>query len=178
MKKTNESKTWNINHYCGEITFKFSKSVDIRKAFEAMKAADTESESWLDHISFNDTNTVEIEWRLEIAEFVEITPAICKAIAETFSSDAFEGHAYFDDLRCYCVDEYDYAYDGETLRIKETFADDEIGYFCPDCGFQVAFWDDEFDDTEIECGDCEETFKVFDLKYVPPIVNKYEIKIG
>ena len=72
--------------------------------------------------------------------------------------------------------DFDFSYNGKQLYIKSTFMDDEHGYFCPDCGCFIAGADEEFDSDEIECEDCEETFDVADLKYVPAEVSEETIE--
>ena len=178
MKNTNENKTWTLNHRFGEITFEFSKSVDIHKAFDAMKAANTESETWLDSLCDGEDGSNTIGWGLDAGVYPDAVPAFCKAVAETFSDNTFHGGADFTDTRCYWIDQFDFSYDGETLQITESFESDDHGYFCPECGCWIAPAHASFDDDEeIECDDCEENIKASDLKYVPAEVVHQEIKI-
>lgn len=60
------------------------------------------------------------------------------------------------------------------LSITESFEDDDCGYFCPECGYQVGTPHEEFEDEEITCFDCDETIKVSDLVFVPATVTKTE----
>ena len=62
------------------------------------------------------------------------------------------------------------------MSSKIATLNDDCGYFCPDCGYQVALPFEEFDTDEVECDDCEETIKVADLEYVPPMVNEETIE--
>ncbi len=179
MKKTNESKTWNIDHRFGEITFDFAKEVDIHKAFEAMKAAASENAPWLDSLSDNENGTIKIGYGFDSGVFPDAIPAICKAVAEIFTDNTFAGSAIFDDTRCLWIDQFDFTFDGKDLFITETFEDDECGYFCPECGCWIRPAHASFgDDEEIECDDCEETFKASELKYVPSVVTETTYSIG
>ncbi len=179
MKKTNESKTWTLEHRFGEITFEFSKSVDIHEALSAMKAANTEKDSWLDSLCDKNADTIMIGWGFDSDVYPDALPAICKVVAETFSDTAFKGSAIFDDTRCLWIDQFDFTFDGKALFITETFEDDECGYFCPECGCWIRPAHASFgDDEEIECDDCEETFKASELKYVPSVVTETTYSIG
>ena len=173
---TTENKTWNFNYYnrC-ELHFEFTKSVDIRKAFAAIPA---EKATWLEYLIETDTDTFTVNARIRTEGFLEEVPAFYKAVAETFSDVTFTGNAWFSDTSCYWEDSYEISYNDGLLCMTETFADDEYGYFCPECGYWVAPYNETFDDDEeIECDDCEALIKVSDLKYVPPLVEKHEIRI-
>ena len=97
MKKTNKIKTWTLEHRFGEITFEFSKSIDIHEVLAAMKAANTEKDSWLESLCDKTADTITIGWGLDSGVFPDAIPEICKAVAETFSDTAFKGNAIFDD---------------------------------------------------------------------------------
>ena len=173
MKETYESKTWTIEHRYGDITLEFTKEVDIHKAFDAMKAAASDNAAWLDTLCDSVNGIIKIGFYS--GEFSDAIPTICKAVAKTFSDDAFKGTADFDDTRCFWIDSFEFSYDGMTLKTKETFMDDDHGYFCPECGAWVLppyAANNYEDDEEIECDDCEEVFKLSDLKYVPPMIEE------
>ena len=178
MKNTNTSKTWRFDCFDGSITFNFTESVDIRKAFDAMRGTVNE-ESWLDELGNinSDTDTFDMG-----CEMYGILPSECfisitKAIAETFPTVPFSGEAWFSSLMCYEVTEAEFSYDGKALRLTETEADETVGYMCPECGFQVAPYDASFEEDTVECDDCCETIKVSDLVFVAPVVNNYKFAI-
>ncbi len=162
----------------------FMENANTIKAFEAIKNAisDINYENgfaalWIQDLSDGRTeNSFEIESILECDEFTQYIPAMLKAVAEVLPATSFKGSARYDSVKCFCVDEYEFSYSARKLHIKETFMDDDCGYFCPDCGYQVALPFEEFDSDEVECDDCEETIKLADLEYVPPMVNKETIE--
>lgn len=162
----------------------FMRNTDTKKAFEAIQNAISGinyengfAALWIQDLSDGRTeNSFEIESTLECAEFIQYIPAMLKAVAEALPAASFKGSARYDSVKCFCVDEYEFSYNARKLHIKETFMDDDCGYFCPDCGSWVAFPFEEFDSDEIECDECEETIKVSDLKYVPPMVNEETIE--
>jgi len=183
MKKTNENKTWNFNFYNGSIEINFTESVDIRKAFAAM--IDTTNDvSWLDELNGKetDTDTFEMSCMMYSTDDVgESIRNIITAIAETFPTVPFNGSVWYDAWKCYCDIDYEFSYNDGILNMTESFADEDHGYFCPECGAWIlrVTANENYDaDEEIECGECEESFKLSDLKFVPPTVTNYEIKIG
>ena len=181
MERINVSEAWRMHQCDTTFELRFAENVDMNKAFEAMKAAVEEinyengyADIWLQDLGdCCDKDHFEILSKLWTEEFEMYIPAMCKAVAAAFPNVSFNGYACYDSLKCYCVDDYEFSFNGSCLHIEETFADDECGYFCPDCGYQVAFYNEEFDSDEIECDDCKETIKVADLKYVPPF---HEVK--
>ena len=172
---TNESKTWSLNFRNSEFHIEFTESVDIREAFAAIPADNT---AWMEHIADTDNDTINVGCRFRSFGFVEFVPAFFKAVAETFPAVAFSGDAWMSDMSCYWEDSYEVSYNNGVISMTETFADDEHGYFCPECGSWVAPCHETFDeDEEIECEDCEEVIDAADLEFVPPTVTKHEIVI-
>lgn len=188
MKNNTYSKELNVFNYEAEIKMEFDEKVDMQIVSEAIAEAVRETigtngdyvELWIQEL--NDCckgRKEEIDCRLWADEFAQIIPPMVKAVAKALPTVPFSGWATRDDLRCFCVDTFDYSYDGSKLHIKETFMDDDCGYFCPKCGTFVAYAHEELDADElIECDDCEEKFRVSDLKYVAPTVTEENITIG
>ena len=162
----------------------FMEDADTSKAFEAIKRAisDINYENgyaalWIQDLGDSRTeNSFEIESTLGCDEFIQYIPAMLKAVAEALPAASFKGSARYDSVQCFCVIEYEFSYSARKLQIKETFMDDDCGYFCPDCGYQVALPFEAFDSDEVECADCEETINVSDLKYIPPMVSEETIE--
>ena len=178
MKNTNMSKTWSFDCFDGYITFNFTENVDIRGAFDAMRATVNE-ESWLDELSSIDSDSDTFDMGCEMYGVVpsEGLISIIKAIAETFPSVPFNGKAVHSSFKCYAVTEVEFSFNGKELHLTETFADEANGYMCPECGFQVAPYDAFFEEDEIECDGCGEIIKISDLVYVPPVVTSVEFTI-
>ena len=184
MERINVSEGFRFHQTNCNFKMEFNTKVDMRKAYEAMEAAvlslngDGYYKLWLQDLAdCCDDNSFEIYSKLVSYEFNEYVPAMCKAVAEAMPTVDFEAYAYYDDLRCYWVDEFEVSFKDNLLTITERFEDDDCGYFCPECGYQVGTPHEEFEDEEITCDDCEETIKVSDLKYVPPVVTKSEYVI-
>ncbi|MBR5640652.1 MAG: hypothetical protein IKW92_00790 [Firmicutes bacterium] len=164
---------------------KFNAEVDLNKAYEAMEVAINEitkgegyKDLWLQDLrDCCDKDEFNINSTLESDEFANYIPAMCEAVAKAMPEIEFEGTAYYDELRGYYIDDFEFSFYDGTLTIKETVADDDCGYFCPECGERVAYFDEELIDDEIECEDCEETIKVCDLKKVEAYTSRKEIKI-
>ena len=115
---------------CG-FKMKYNSTVDMRKVYEAMEAGvmstvDKEGyyELWLQDLAdcCEDTS-FKIDSTLYSEEFVHYVPAMCKAVAEAFPSVEFEASAWYDDLRCYWVDDFEVSYKGHLLSITETLGD-------------------------------------------------------
>ena len=182
MERINVSDEFRFAQTNCSFKMEFHSKVDMRKAYEAMEAAvmavaDQHGyyQLWLQDLSdCCDTERFDINSTLLSDEFNKYAPAMCKAVAEAFPEVDFEAYAYYDDLRCYWVDEFEVAYKNHQLTITETFMDDDNGYFCPECGYSVGTVGMIFDEDEITCDDCDEVTKVSDLKYVPPTVTKSE----
>ena len=185
MKKINVSEGFRVMQTNCHFKMEFSAKVDMRKAYEAMEAAvmaiaeaDGYYPLWLQDLSdCCDNGSFDIDSTLGSDEFNRYVPAMCKAVAEAFPATAFEAYAYYDDLRCYWVDEFEASFKGNLLTITESFQDDDCGYFCPDCGGAIGSCGMIFEDDEIVCSDCDETIKVSDLVYVPATVTKSEYTI-
>ena len=145
MERINVSKAFRVcKTNCG-FKMSFNSAVDMRKAYEAMESAvmSIVDENgyyalWLqdlgdcctaDNFDFNST----LGWE----EFMTYVPVMLKAVAETLPSAEFEASAWYDDLRCYCVDEFEASFKDHLLTITETFADDDHGYFCPTADFRL-----------------------------------------
>lgn len=181
MKKINEMK---VSDCLGTtITMKFAEEVNMDKCYEVIKAAyesivDYESE-WIKEFGeccFGKKGYVEHGIWCDV--FTQFVPKMVKAVAEEFPKVPFNGYAIHDDMKCLWIDDFDYSYDGSNLNIKETFIDEDCGYFCPECGLLVACANEELDaDESIECDDCEKEIKVADLKYVPPTITEETIHI-
>ena len=167
-----------------EFKMSFKEKADTAKALEAFRQVisnidytDGNGALWIQSLSDNRTDKgFEIESDLWCDEFSQYIPAMIKAVAEVLPTSSFEGSANYNSLQCFCVDEYEFSLSNRKLHIKETFMDDNCGYFCPDCGCFVAYLDQTFDTEEIECEDCEKPYKVTDLKYVPPTLNEETIE--
>ena len=185
MERINVSEGFRFMQANCNFKMEFNAKVDMRKAYEAMEAAvmaiaDTDGyyPLWLQDLGdCCGNNCFDIESTLYSDEFNRYVPAMCKAVAEAFPGTAFEAYAYYYDLRCYWVDEFEATFKGNLLTITESFADDDCGYFCPDCGFWVGSCGMIFEGDEIVCDDCDETIKVSDLVYVPATVTKSEYAI-
>ena len=183
MKNNKMSKSWNIKFDNAAIHFDFTEDIDIRAAFEAMKATSNE-ESWLDKLNGIDTDNDTFEMNCEMygGVFSDTLPAIVKAVAEIFHIP-FEGNAWYSELECYCEYETTFSFNGKQFTLTAICDDDDSGYFCPDCGYHIAasgefehlFGSDEVEEFECDC--CGETIKIADLKYIPPIVTKVEYTI-
>lgn len=166
---------------------KFSTKIDMRKAYEAMEAVVLslvdEDEGgyyklWLQDLAdCCGTDCFEISSTLYSYEFNQYVPAMCKAVAEASPATEFEAYAYYDDLQCYWIGEFEVSFKDNLLSITEGFEDDDCGYFCPDCGYQVGTANEEFEEEEITCDDCKETIKVSELLFVPVKVTKTEFTI-
>jgi len=182
MERINVSEGFRVMKTNCHFKMEFSAKVDMRKAYEAMEAAvmaiaDTDGyyPLWLQDLGdCRDNDCFDIDSTLYSDEFNRYVPAMYKAVAEEFPSSDFEAYAWYDDLKCYWVDEFEASFKDHHLTITETFADDDCGYFCPDCGCPIGSCDRVFDDDEIVCYDCDETIKVSSLKYVPPTVTVTE----
>ena len=172
MERINVSEEFRMFKSNCSFKMEFSTKVDMRKAYEAMEAAvmpivdeNGYYAIWLQDLAdccendcFNIKNGI-----LYSNEFNEYVPAMCKAVAEALPDADFEVYAYYDDLQCYWVDEFEASYSDHHLVIVGTLMDDDNGYFCPECGCQVANCgeiEDLFDSDEIECEDCDEIIKV------------------
>ncbi len=186
MERINVSEGFRFSQTNCNFKMEFSSKTDMRKAYEAMEAAvmSVVDENgyyalWLQDLADgcgNDCFVIEYS-TLRSYEFNEYIPAMCKAVAEALPDVNFEAHAYYNDLKCYWEDEFEVSFQNNHLTITETFADDDCGYFCPECGYMVGFPGEEFEDEEITCDDCDETIKISDLRYVPPTVTKREYLI-
>ena len=160
--KNNKSEVWNFSYYNGGVRIKFSESVDIHKAFEAMMVSKDQfgnDDIWMDWMP---------------RDFSEEAFTIVKALAEIFPTVPFEGNIWYTDYHCYCDIDIEFSYNDMRLCLTESFADDDCGYFCPKCGLQVGLAHTKYDEEEIECDDCGEVIKVSDLKYVPTEIIKRE----
>lgn len=185
MTRINVTDDWRMLNTDTTFTMIFAYEADTNKALEAIKNAIEKinyengyAALWIQDLSDSRTNnSFEIESTLWCDEFAQYIPAMVKAVAEALPSVPFTGSAQHDSLKCFYIDEFEFSFDGTQLYIKETFMDDDNGYFCPDCGYLVAYPYEEFDSDEIECDDCEEMIKVADLKYVPPVVTEETITI-
>ena len=185
MDRINVSEGFRVMKTNCHFKMEFSAKVDMRKAYEAMEAAvkaisetDGYYPLWLQDLGdCCDNDCFDISSTLHSDEFYRYVPAMYKAVAEAFPSSEFEAYAWYDDLKCYWVDEFEATFKGNRLSINETFADDNCGYFCPECGYQVALHDEVIEGDEIACDDCDETIKVSDLVYVPATVTKSEYTI-
>ena len=187
MERINVTEEWRIMNSDSRFAMKFSEKIDMEKAFEAMKDAIQETRTekgyadlWIQDLGDCCTgDNFDIMSTLYENEFVEYIPAMLIAVAKAFPTIAFSGDAHRSDLKCFSESDFEFDYDTRRLHIKETFMDDDNGYFCPECGYQVALPYEEFDsdEEEIECDDCEETIRVKDLKYVPPVEKETDIVI-
>jgi hypothetical protein len=189
MERINVSEGFRVMKTNCHFKMEFSAKIDMRKAYEAMEAAvmaiaDTDGyyPLWLQDLGdCCENDCFDIDSTLGCEEFYSYVPAMYKAVAEAFPSSEFEAYAWYDDLKCYCVDEFEGIFKGNRLVITETFADDDHGYFCPECGYQVATCgdiEDRFESDEITCDDCDEVIKVSDLRYVPPTVTVTEYHLS
>ena len=183
MERINVSEEFRFCQSNCSFKMEFSAKADMRKAYEAMAAAvkaisegEDYSMLWLQDLADGcGNNSFVIEQStLYSNEFNEYVPAMCKAVAEVLPDVNFEAYAFYNDLQCYWVDEFEVSFNGNLLSITETFEDDDCGYFCPECGYQVGTPHEEFEDEEITCDDCDETIKVSDLVFVPATVTKTE----
>ena len=121
-------------------------------------------------------NSFDIFSKLWSDEYVQYIPAMIKAVAKALPTSCFSGYANHDSLTDYYVHKFEFEFICKVLKIKETIADEETGYFCPECGYQIRTPYAEFEDEEIECDDCGKTFKVADLKYVPAVIKEEKIE--
>ena len=186
MERIKVSDNWRFLHTDSTFEMKFSAEADKSKALDAIrtaiKAIDYEngySDLWLQDLEdCTLMNGFEIESTLWSDEFNRYIPAMCKAVAAALPGVPFSGSACHDSLKCNYIDSFEFSYDGAILHIKETFEDDDCGYFCPECGEWVANVYHEFESDEVECFDCEETVRVSDLKFVPPTVTEEIVEIA
>ena len=185
MKRIEVSESWRMMQCNSTFKMQFDSKVDMEKAYAAMEAAvraiDTDSyykdyyDLWLQDLKdCCEKDEFEIDSALNCMAFNEFIPAMCKAVAEALPLVHFSGNAYYNDLKCFWVDEFEFSYKDKRLSMKETFMDDDCGYFCPDCGCFVLFPDAVIDCDEIACDDCDEVHKITELKYVPPEVTETE----
>ena len=168
-----------------DTTFKmvFTEGADTERAYEAIVEViesfnfeDGYADIWLQDLGDSRSeNSFDIISKLWCDEFAQYIPAMAKAIAKALPTSCFSGYGCHDSLKCFYVHEFEFEYNHRDLKIKETFMDDDYGYFCPECGFQIELPYAEFEDEEIECEDCGKTFKVADLKYVPPVIREETI---
>ena len=186
MERINVGEAFRVCKSNCNFKMEFNAKVDMRRAYEAMAAVVNEisdgadySKLWLQDLAdgcSDDSFSIEYS-TLSSTEFNEYIPAMCKAVTEAIPDASFEAYAYYDDLRCYWVDEFEVTYKDHQLTIIESSQDDDCGYFCPECGCSVGTDGMIFDGDEIICDDCEEHIMVSDLKYVPPTVIKSEFFI-
>lgn len=189
MERINVSESFRMCKTNTHFEMRFAENTDTKKALEAMlEVIDPKkyedpylqafSPLFIQDLGDNRTdNGFDFDSSLRSYEYEDLIPAMLKAIAKALPDASFEGCANFDDTSCYYIHDFEFSYNGKQLYIKSTFMDDEKGYFCPDCGYQVAEADHVFDSDEIECEDCEEIIKVADLKYVPADVTEETIDI-
>ena len=151
-------------------------------AVKALDFEDPYTALWLQDLGDScEAGKIDYQSTLESETFVHFIPAMIEAIAKAFPEVSFEAHASYNDQSCLYVDIFEASFSEHHLTITEKFTDDENGYFCPECGAWIlrVTANENYDaDEEIECGECEESFKLSDLKFVPPTVTNYEIKIG
>ena len=166
--KNNTAKVLDLESVENAIHFEFSESIDLRKVFEVMKYSVGSIGNWLKALESTRGGSFEFAYSIDEDSLSKGIPVICKAIVEAFPAVCFSGHAWYDSVKCYSVDEFEFSYDGSTLRLKENIYNSESGYFCPECGYVVAYANEVIDGDEIECDDCGEILKVSDLKYVAP----------
>lgn len=188
MERIKVSDEWRLLKADTTFEMEFSKPIDKSIALKAMKDAikainyeDGYADLWLQDLAdCKKENGFDILSALYGDEFYQYIPAMCKAVAEALPEIGFCGYACNDSLKCYSVDEFEFSYDGKKLSLKETYADDDCGFFCPDCGMWIlpahALRSYE-DDDEIDCDDCDKVFKFSELKYVPPTINNLEFCI-
>ena len=172
--KNNTTMSWNLEFPYSCIRFEFAESVDINKAFDAMKSSVNGIGAWAEVLVSNEPNTFIFHLGVLSDDYYHGIPVICKAIAEAIPAVCFNGYAVFDH---YDIDEFEFSYDGSILQMKETFYGEDCGYFCPECGGLAAYADEEIDGDEIACENCEELIKVSDLKYVAPLVSEEVLRI-
>lgn len=185
MTRINVSDSFRVCNTNTHFEMKFREKADMNKALEAAKEAIEAinyeggyAALWMQDLDDSCAEiSLDIDSTLMNDEYAEYIPVMLKAIAKALPDASFEGYAEYSDTRCYYVHDFDFSYNGKQLYIKSTFMDDEKGYFCPDCGYQVAGPDHVFDSDEIECDDCEEIIKVADLKYIPADVTEETIDI-
>ena len=187
MERINVTEAFRFEQTNCSFKMLFNENADMERAYAAMEAAiqTLKNENgyyqlWLQDLhDCCDSQSFEIESTLFSEEFNKYIPAMCTAVANALPEISFSAYANYDDLRCLYIDEFEISYNDHRLVVTETFEDDSCGYFCPNCGECIDRTYATFDeDEEIECGECEESFKLSDLKFVPPIVTNYEIKIG
>ena len=182
MERINVSEGFRVMQTNCHFKMEFSAKVDMRQAYEAMEAAvkaiadeDGYYPLWLQDLGdCCDNDCFDIESTLGCEEFYHYVPAMYKAVADALPSSEFEAYAWYDDLKCYWIDEFEASFKDRHLTITETFADDDCGYFCPACGSWVSSSGMVFEGDEIICDDCDETIKVSDLVLVPPTVTVSE----
>ena len=183
MERINVTEIWRTHYTNTTFTMVFANETDTKKAFNAMEAAikeinyeDGYADLWLQDLSDSRTDdSFDFESTLCWDEFTQYIPAMLKAVAEALPSVPFTGNAKYDSVSYIEVDEFEFAFSGNSLYIKETFTGEDHGYFCPECGSFVALPWEQFESDEIQCDDCEETIKVSDLMYVPSAVTETTI---
>ena len=185
MERIIVSEAFRVGKTNSRFDLKFNEDVDLNKAYEAMEAAINEiakgefyKDLWLQDLrDCCDKDAFSIYSTLECEGFANYIPAMCEAVAKAMPEVEFEGTACYDELKGYYIHDIEFSYYDGILTIEETVADEECGYFCPECGAFVAFYNEELTDDEIECEDCEETIRVSDLKKVEAYTSRREIRI-
>ena len=170
MMNNTYAKELNVFNYDTTITMEFAEEVNMQKLSAAVAESVKKTlgnrgeyvDRWIEEFeNCCNGNANEVLQGLWSGDFVDMIPTMFKAVAEAFPTVKFNGRAVRDDLKCFWIDDYRVAYDGNELRITETFMDDENGYFCPKCGCFVAFPYEELDANEVvECDDCEKFLHV------------------
>ncbi len=132
MERINVSEYFRFSESNCHFNMEFSSRVDMRKAYEAMEAAvmaianeEGYYKLWLQDLGdCCDADKFEIMSTLMIAEFADYVPAMCKAVAEAIPMVDFTANAWYNDLRCYCVDGFEISFKGRHLTMTETFEDE------------------------------------------------------
>lgn len=188
MERIVVSNAWRVSQCNSTFNMKFASEVDMNKAFKAMENAimgidkeyykDYLKEIWLQDLGdCCKGDKFDIMSALSCEAFSDYIPEMCKAVANAFPEIEFEGYAYYDDLQCYYVVDYNFSYKNGVLSFTRDFRDDECGYFCPECGCFVAYYGNDFDEETVVCDDCDETIKIADLVVRKPALSKFEYKI-
>ena len=116
MERINVSEAFRVCQSNCNFKMEFSTEIDMHKAYEAMRTAvmsivdeDGYYDLWLQDLADGcGNNRFVIEYStLRSYEFNEYIPAMCKAVAEAIPDVNFEVYAYYDDLQCYWVDEFE-----------------------------------------------------------------------